>query len=60
MASSITQTGMVRKEVFMHDARLWVGQPIIHGGSPLDPCRDIYARGMVAAMQGLWRESDGY
>jgi len=37
MACSITQMGMVRGEVFMHDARLWVGQPIINGGSPLDP-----------------------
>ena len=60
MACSITQMGMVREEVFMHDARLWVGQPIINGESPLDPCRDIYARGMVAAIQGLWRESDDH
>ena len=37
MACSITQLGMVRGEVFMHDARLWVGQPIINGGSQLDP-----------------------
>lgn len=37
MACSITQMGMVRGGVFMQDARLWVGQPIINGGSPLDP-----------------------
>ena len=52
--------GMVRGEVFMHDARLWVGQPTGNGVSPLDPCRDIHAPGMVAADHVLWSESDGY
>lgn len=37
MASSITQMGMVRGGVFMHDARLWVGQPNVSGESPLGP-----------------------
>ena len=37
MACSITQVGMVRGEVFMHDARLWLGQRRVMSDSPLVP-----------------------
>ena len=60
MACLLRQMVMVRGKVFMHDARLWVGQPIVKGESSVDPLRDVHARGMVAADQSLWRKSDGY
>jgi hypothetical protein len=32
----ITQMGMVRGQVFMHDARLWAGQARVNAESSLD------------------------
>ena len=37
MVCSITQMGMVRGEVFMLNARLWVGQRRVMSDSPLVP-----------------------